>query len=147
MPYYPKFSLTKKNLTRKKNIMVKYHWTKFFRQLRKKKNVSKSVEIRCEIELKKLNYFPMNNISQHAPIKNIHKELETLITQKWENDWKCNQQNTKLFSIKPEIQEWKTALRKNKNEGTHPARLKIGHSLVTYSYLLNRTLQPTCKTC
>ena len=54
-------------------------------------------------------------------------------------------QNNKLFTIKPSLGEWLSGLRTNRREEIL-ARLRIGHSYITHSYLLKGE-EPQCIPC
>ena len=54
---------------------------------------------------------------------------------------------TKLFTIKPGLGEWLPGLRTNRRKEIILARLSIGHSHVTHSYLLKGEEGPQCIPC
>ena len=53
----------------------------------------------------------------------------------------------KLHSIKSILGEWRPAFRADRKEEGVLARLRIGHSFITHSYLLKGEEQPTCVPC
>lgn len=49
--------------------------------------------------------------------------------------------------MKETTNQWSTSNRKNRQEEIKLSRLRIGHSKMTYSYLLNKTDPPVCEKC
>ena len=74
----------------------------------------------------------------------INKFLQNVWQQSWNDP--ANQSN-KLFSIKPGLGEWLPGLRTNRREEIILARLRIGHSHITHSYLLKGEEEPQCVPC
>ena len=63
----------------------------------------------------------------------------------WQQSWTDpTNQNNKLVSIKPGLGEWLPGLRTNRREEIILARLCIGHSYITHSYLLKGEEGPQC---
>ena len=56
-------------------------------------------------------------------------------------------QNNKLFNIKPGFGKWLPGLRTNRRIEIFLARLRIGHSYITHSYLLKEKEEPQCIPC
>ena len=55
----------------------------------------------------------------------------------WQQSWSDPaNRNNKRFTIKPDLGEWLPGLRTNRLEEIILARLSIGHSYITHSYLL-----------
>ena len=65
---------------------------------------------------------------------------------KWQLVWNTAVDN-KLHSIKSILGEWRPAFRTDRKEEVVLARLRIGHSFITHSYLLKGEEQPTCVPC
>ena len=64
------------------------------------------------------------------------------------NSWSNpGNQNNKSFTIKPGLGEWLQVLRINRGEEVILARLRIGHSYITHSYLLKGGENPQCIPC
>ena len=74
----------------------------------------------------------------------INKFLQNVWQQSWNDP---SNQNNKLFSIKPGLGEWLPGLRTNRREEIILARLCIGHSHITHSYLLKGEEEPQCVPC
>ncbi|KAL1448661.1 hypothetical protein WDU94_006616, partial [Cyamophila willieti] len=52
-----------------------------------------------------------------------------------------------LCKIKDNVTLWKTSLRKNKVEEIILARLRVGHTKITHSYLIKKEPRPSCHYC
>ena len=66
----------------------------------------------------------------------------------WQQSWSDPaNHNNKLFTIKPDLGEWLPGLRTNRREEIILARLRIGHSYITHSYLLKGEEEPQCIPC
>ena len=66
----------------------------------------------------------------------------------WQQSWNDPaNRNNKLFAIKPGLGEWLPGLRINRREEIILARLRIGHSYITHSYLLKGEEEPQCIPC
>ena len=74
----------------------------------------------------------------------IH-DLVLCLHNKWQLVWDTAVDN-KLHSIKSILGEWRPAFRTDRKEVVL-ARLRIGHSFITHSYLLKGEEQPTCVLC
>ena len=68
------------------------------------------------------------------------------LKSQWQNIWN-NCANNKLYSIKTDIGEWYPSYRENRRDEVVLARLRLGHSYITHSYLLKREDQPVCIPC
>ena len=55
--------------------------------------------------------------------------------------------DNKLHFIKSMLGKWRPAFRADRKEEVVLARLRIGHSFITHSYLLKGEEQPTCVPC
>ena len=74
--------------------------------------------------------------------------INNFIRNVWQQSWSdpANQYN-KLFTTKPSLGEWLPGLRTNRREEIILARLRIGHTYVTHSYLLKGEEEPQCIAC
>ena len=76
--------------------------------------------------------------------------IDNLIQNVWQQSWSdpANQTN-KLFTIKPGLGELLPGLRTNRRKRKEIilARLRIGHSHITHSYLLKGEEEPQCIPC
>ena len=75
--------------------------------------------------------------------------INNFIKNVWQQSWSDPaNQNDKLFTFKPSLGEWLPGLRTNRHEEIISARLRIGHSHITHSYLLKREKEePQCILC
>ena len=64
----------------------------------------------------------------------------------WQTSWN-NSIGNKLLEIKPTIGEHQSVVRYIRKEEVVLARLSLGHTRVTYSYLLLGEEQPQCVGC
>ena len=72
--------------------------------------------------------------------------INKYLLNKWQLVWDTAVDN-KLHSIKSILGEWRPAFRTDRKEEVVLARLRIGHSFITHSYLLKGEEQPTCVPC
>jgi len=112
----------------------------------KKANIPKPLGIRCKIDIENSNLQVPHNLTPNI-IANFQKQLKKNIAQRWQIDWHALSHTSKLFQIKPEITEWKSAYRTNRREETIIGRLRIGHCLNTHSYIFHKTPAPMCENC
>ena len=66
------------------------------------------------------------------------------------NNWQTSLNNSvgnKLYDIKPNIRSSQTVVRNIRLEAVVLARIRIGHTRIAPSYLLNREEQPQCVGC
>ena len=82
-----------------------------------------------------------------VPFSDFKPLINSFIQDVWQRSWNdpSNQEN-KLFAIKPNISEWLPGFRSNRREEVVLARLRIGHTHMTHSYLLKGEL-PECIPC
>ena len=67
-------------------------------------------------------------------------------SQEWEQEWDA-QQNSKLRELKPNLQPWRSSLRRNRQEEVTLCRLRIGHTYATHGYHLRGEEKPMCPRC
>merc|ERR1711868_255344 len=72
--------------------------------------------------------------------------VDPILRKKWQLSWD-SQYDNKLHSIKPILGPTKHASRKSRKEETVMARLRLGHSRLTHSFLITRSPRPRCKFC
>lgn len=82
------------------------------------------------------------NIIFAEDLKHIIKR--TCVTN-WTNEWM--QSNKHLRNIKTDTQYWESSNRKKRTEEVILARLRIGHTRLSHSYLINREPRPICDLC
>ena len=76
------------------------------------------------------------------PFSNFKPSINKYILKEWQTSWN-NSIGKKLLDIKPTIGEYQSVVR-NIGKEVVLARLRLGHTRVTYSYLLE---QPQCVGC
>ena len=66
----------------------------------------------------------------------------------WQQSWNDPiNQNNKLFTVKPTLGEWLPGLRTDRRKEIILARLHMGHTYLTHSYLLKGEEEPQCIPC
>ena len=80
------------------------------------------------------------------PYTDFKPAINKYLLNKWQLVWNTAVDN-KLHSIKSILGEWRPAFRADRKEEVVLARLRIGHSFITHSYLLKGEEQPTCVPC
>ena len=73
-------------------------------------------------------------------------KINKYIRQQRQQHWN-NNENNKLLEIEPTLREWKQSFKKNEEEEVTLSRLRIGHTRITHSYLLEGKQQPMCYAC
>ena len=74
---------------------------------------------------------------------NFKPSINKYILEEWETSWN-NGIGNKLLDIKPTIGEYQSVVRNIRKEEVVLARLRLGHTRVTHSYLLQGEEQPQC---
>ena len=74
------------------------------------------------------------------PYTDFKPAINKYLLNKWQLVWNTAVDN-KLHSIKSILGEWRPAFRADRKEEVVLARLRIGHSFITHSYLLNVSAQ------
>ena len=80
------------------------------------------------------------------PFNNYKPFINRYISDKWQTSWNETPFN-KLKEIKPVIKESKSVISNIRREEVVLTRLRIGHTRITHSWLLNRDEQPNCTGC
>ena len=82
-----------------------------------------------------------------VPFNDFKPSINKFIQDVWQQSWNdpANRKN-KLFTIKQGLGEWLPGLRTNRREEIILARLRIGHSYITHTYLLKGE-EPQCIPC
>lgn len=66
----------------------------------------------------------------------------------WLNSWRQNHiTGRKLRAVKQDVKFWKSSIRDVKQEEVVLCRLRIGHSLATHRFLLEKSPPPSCEFC
>ena len=77
---------------------------------------------------------------------NIKLSINKYILDQWQTSWNKSIEN-KLLEIKPTIGEHQSVVPNIRKEEVVLARLQLGHTRVTHSYLLPGEEQPQCFGC
>ena len=80
------------------------------------------------------------------PFSNFKPSINKYILDQWQSSWNYSIGN-KLLEIKPTIGDYHSVVRSIRKEEVVLARLRLGHSRVTHSYLLLGEEQPQCVGC
>ena len=90
----------------------------------------------------------VNDIT-HIPIEyqSIKTSIRHAVLKSWQAQWTNSTQATQLRRIKPKTEIWTSANRGNRQEEKVLARLRLGHTIFTHSYIYSQETRPTCATC
>ena len=79
--------------------------------------------------------------SEYIPLvkEHIHAFCNTM--------WMRHHPNTNLKQVKDRVEEWESASRPSRREEMVLSRLRLGHSRLTHSFLLDRSARPECDRC
>ena len=80
------------------------------------------------------------------PFSNFKPSINKYILEEWQTSWNFNTGN-KLLDIKPTIGEYQSVVQNIRREEVVLARLRLGNTRITYSYLLQGEEQPQCVGC
>ena len=84
------------------------------------------------------------NISNlKTPFTDFKPYINTFLHNKWQMSWNAAVLN-KLHSIKPSLGEWQPSYRIDRKEEITLARLRIGHTFITHSFLMKGGDWPMC---
>ena len=75
------------------------------------------------------------------PHTDFKPQIQKLLQNKWQESWNA-ETNNKLHTVKPVLGEWCPAYQPTRRDEVVLARLRIGHSYLTHSYLLKRGEDP-----
>ena len=78
--------------------------------------------------------------------KDYFNTFKTEIMRLWQQEWNSIT-NNKLRKIKQNIKPWQSSYQKCRKYETTLCRIRIGHSLLTHQYLMERTEAPLCDDC
>ena len=97
-------------------------------------------EAKKAIALQNITVIPTNHHSIRNSIKLKCREF-------WQQKWRDDTEHTQLHDIKPELGLWASSFRKSRIEEKTLARLRLGHTYLTHSYIFARSPRPRCNTC
>ena len=90
------------------------------------------------------NLHPTNFLLPYSSFKPF---INKYVVNKLQLLWNYNSLSNKLFEIKPVIGQSQLVVRNVRQEEVVLARLRIGHTRITHSYLLKREEPPYCLGC
>ena len=74
--------------------------------------------------------------------------LRKAIADHFQADWNLNTKGRHLYNIKPKVQEWSSSFGSSRKHEVALARLRMGHTYLTHSYLFERDkTRPKCNRC
>ena len=85
-------------------------------------------------------HIPVHHLDIRSPVRQKCKEF-------WQQTWTNQGTTTKLHRIKPNLGFWPSSNRKSRTEETALARLRIGHTYITHSFIIDKHPQPRCARC
>lgn len=84
----------------------------------------------------------------NLPCSDYKQLIHTFVRDRWQASWSdAKNDNNKLRSIKPELGESPRPSRLSRREEVILARLRIGHTRLTHSFILAREEMPQCIPC
>ena len=83
----------------------------------------------------------------HLPASDFYSQLKQGFFNCWQECWSDDRRGAKLRSIKPLLGKWSSSCRKSRHQEVVLARLRIGHTNVTHSYLMAKEDPPMCPHC
>ncbi|XP_055589874.1 uncharacterized protein LOC129742052 [Uranotaenia lowii] len=99
----------------------------------------------ADYEAKKSLELPQDD-QQIIDFKETRKIIKSTTINKWQMHWHANL-NNKLREVKNTVLPFKAAFTGNRKDDVILARLRIGHTLLTHAYLMDRTDHPRCPRC
>ena len=87
-----------------------------------------------------------NITASQVPYTDLKPHINSFISDKWQERWSSCPDN-KLFRIKPTLGEWPPGFRGSRKEEVVLARLRIGHTYFTHSFILRQEDPPECTAC
>ena len=77
----------------------------------------------------------------------IRPAIRHSTTRFWDRKWQNDSTKTHLHDIKAEVGAWSSSSRRNRREEKILARLRLGHTSLTHSFIFQHTERPECPTC
>jgi hypothetical protein len=85
----------------------------------------------------------LNSLNRKVCFDDMKSLVKQNVNFKWNLYWK-SQTNNKLLTIKPNTKAWKCLDLLHKKDATIITRLRIGHTNITHSHLMDQTGAPEC---
>ena len=83
----------------------------------------------------------------HPNHHSIRSLIRHCVTQFWERRWRDDDKRTQLHDIKSKTTVWPSSSRKNRLEEKALAKLRIGHTYLTHSFIFQHGDRPQCNRC
>ena len=91
------------------------------------------------------------NLPNITPIPTNHHSIRSAIRHSaniyWERNWQNHEKRTHLHDIKLKTNNWSSSSRKNRLEEKALARLRLGHTYLTHSFIFHHGDRPQCELC
>ena len=97
-------------------------------------------EAKAALTLPTITDIPTNYHSVKSSLRQSSKLL-------WQKQWRDDVARTQLHVVKPEIGRWNSCSRSNRLEEKALAKLRIGHTYFTHSYIYSQSRRPVCGKC
>jgi len=91
---------------------------------------------------KNVSKFPQISLNIRFPASDLTQLSKRLIFKNWSPSWRNQKNNNKFLKIEEETLPRPTSHRKSRYEEIKIARLRIVHTRLTHSYLLNKLFPP-----
>ena len=88
----------------------------------------------------------LEGVHAKVPHTDFRGSIKQFIYDKWQLEWEC-ERNNKLQAIHPTIGPWPHANRRIRREEVVLARLRIGHTRLTHTYIVKNEQPPRCDLC
>ena len=79
--------------------------------------------------------------------QSIKANIRRAVTTIWQTQWTNVSHATQLRRIKPRVEIWSSAARQSRQEEKILARLRLGHTVYTHSYIYSKDPRPMCTLC
>ncbi|XP_043247207.1 uncharacterized protein LOC122394400 [Amphibalanus amphitrite] len=88
------------------------------------------------------------HVSQtHFDVNAVHTSVKSRCHRLWQLTWDSNGPGSHLYQIKPRLGYWVSSSRTSRKEEKALARLRIGHTYLTHSFIYTNNPRPTCSRC
>ena len=79
----------------------------------------------------------------------MKRQVREAISKRWQEKWNSlDREGRKLREIKQDVRRWKSSQNKNRRIETTLSRLRVGHTNITHSYLMqSQANPPECEVC
>ena len=97
-------------------------------------------EAKAALTLPDVTTIPKNYHSMKSSIRERSKLF-------WQNKWSDDPSRTQMHDLKPNIGSWTSCFRSSRLEEKVLARVRLGHTYLTHSYIFSKSRRPVCNTC